>query len=177
MNRVRILLGETWVRRSAAALLVVALVITAYGALDTHLAPPSDHGLDKVVHTGAFAALGFLAALAAAGGRRLVIGGLGLVAFALALELAQALINPARHASLADALASVAGVLLGAGIGFWSVRESQTRPGPGGTVTAAPQPPRPGPPGCIPGWRQDGGADRRPAPRNLPGTHGREAGG
>jgi VanZ family protein len=105
------------------ALLWSGMGLAAYLAFGPAPATPPVEGGDKLQHAAAFAALAFAAARAypapgPAQWRREAWIALALLGYGVAIELVQSLV-PGRTASLADAVADAAGVLLGLLLARW----------------------------------------------------------
>ncbi|MGQ9370023.1 VanZ family protein [Azospirillum sp. ST 5-10] len=105
-------------RRGARRLLLPLSALVLVGAALPQLAPPSAHGVDKLVHAAAFAVLGVGMTVGSVGRRQTVAGWASLVLLAVAIEAVQSVV-PGRSPSLTDAAASVLGAAAGAGTGLW----------------------------------------------------------
>lgn len=93
---------------TAIAMVVAALV----GSLTPQLAPPSQGGIDKVIHFGAYGALGIVFCMAIPGRWRYALAGIAVCALSSGIELLQEMV-PERNGSWEDMAANVVGCALG----------------------------------------------------------------
>ena len=114
----------TTTSRAAFALAVLAsLAVLLAPAGDVPAAPP---GVDKAVHLLLFAVLALTGRWA---GVRLPVLAVLLAVYAGLSEVLQAVTPLARSGSLADVVADVAGIALGAGVWELAARARRRRPG------------------------------------------------
>lgn len=110
-------------------LVLMAACFLIGGSLWPEALVPSEGGLDKWAHGAAYAALAFCLPLLLTGFRRAALAGLALFALGLLMEAAQ-LFLPGRWASLEDAAANGAGILLGWVLGWalgWGISRLAAR--------------------------------------------------
>jgi len=100
------------IRRLAWAALVGAGAVVFWAALQPDLAPPGEFHADKLIHVGAFAVLGGLAALASASRLSLLLWFVALTGLGAGIEIAQAMV-PDRSMSFADLLSDIGGISAG----------------------------------------------------------------
>lgn len=111
--------------RRLAALGLFGLIAALCWALVTPGMGPSEAlGMDKFAHTGAFALLGAVAAIAWPGRIGAALAMLALALLAGATELAQSLV-PERNAGFGDGLADMVGAALGITV-VYLIRRRQT---------------------------------------------------
>ncbi|MFM2042852.1 MAG: hypothetical protein RLY86_1428 [Pseudomonadota bacterium] len=124
-------------RRMTGMGLALVAGLIAWILLTPGLGPSEAYALDKVTHAVAFAGLGFLSAITWPDRRGLLLGLAGLAVLAVLTEGMQTLV-PGRTGSPGDALADLAGALLGlGGVAWLRLRHGSA---PGGTPQgAAPQ--------------------------------------
>ncbi len=110
-------------------LALIAAGLLASGSLWPDALLPSEGGLDKWAHGAVYAALAFCLPLLLPDLRRALLAGLALFALGLLMEAAQ-LFLPGRWASLEDAAANGAGILLGWVLGWalgWGISRLAAR--------------------------------------------------
>ncbi len=96
---------------SQVAFVVGLLIIIVFSLLPREYTPEMG-GSDKLYHLMAYAALVLVGGIGFKGLRPLLLVALGLLILGVGLELAQAIV-PGRYASGHDALANMAGIILG----------------------------------------------------------------
>lgn len=98
-------------RRLAGLLVAILTIALLWAGLQPRLAPPSEYGLDKILHAGAFGFLAMLGAIALRGRAAPLLSGAGVAFIGALLEVAQGQVK-GRVGSLEDWVADVGGIVL-----------------------------------------------------------------
>ncbi len=114
-------------REGRAAALVVAGVVGVIAIIPGAAGPPTLVGWDKLDHAAAFAAIALLARCGWPDTSRWIIAGL-VLAFGLAIELAQATVAVGRVGSVSDLAADGVGIAIGFALAWGLARSARALP-------------------------------------------------